>query len=150
MGITALSDLVEFRLKCCTASPPKLRIFIHSDNFATVSWLNSRTPPKSSKAVEQRSIARLVSAIDDELNLLQKHAVVKVVHVAGEDNCRADYLSRLYSRPCSVVGQRVLTLREVLADSNYKEKKDSVAVDKVNLILEDFSTASYSSNIVEY
>ncbi len=37
-----------------------------------------------------------------------------------------------------------------MADSNYKEKKDSVAYDKVNLILEEFSTASYGSNIREF
>ncbi len=49
-----------------------------------------------------------------------------------------------------MICQRVLTIGEVLADSNYKEKKDSVAHDKVNLILEEFSTASYSSNIIEY
>ncbi len=147
VGISALVDLVDFRTRCYTKTLPKLTIRICSDNLATVSWLTTRTPPKSSRAVEQRSIARLVSAIDDELNLLTKHASLKVVHVPGESNQRADFLSRLFSRTCFVENQKTFTLGEVLADTSSKASQDSV--DSLNLILDELPSSSYSSRIPE-
>jgi hypothetical protein len=151
VGIASVLDLVEFRTKSYTVNVPKISVLICSDNLATVSWLTTRTPPKSSRAIEQRSIARLVSAIDDDLNLLSKHAAVKVVHVAGETNLRADYLSRLFSKTCYTENNKSFSLGEVLAEVSPKVIGPAgQEQDKLQLILDDQCSSAYSSKVVEY
>jgi hypothetical protein len=70
-------------------------IVFRSDSKSAVGWMNGR-PPRDANAVEYRRILRLQQGLHEEFQLLKKIVPdSSVLHLSGEDNSEADYLSRI-------------------------------------------------------
>ncbi len=101
--LQSVSDLVEFRREASTSpQPSRWSVRVHCDNSSCVHWTQSEANfnASSSRAIERRAIGRLVNAISEEIAIINKSCSLRIEHIAGSMNNRADRLSRLFDRPC--------------------------------------------------
>ncbi|EER08253.1 hypothetical protein Pmar_PMAR007924 [Perkinsus marinus ATCC 50983] len=99
-----LSSLVEYLRSVATSQSRDLAIAItlQCDNRSSISWINDPTAVvrlKTSKALEKRSIIRLVECIAQEISCIRcSGATITVSHVRGSSNVLADAASRCLDR----------------------------------------------------
>ena len=95
-GIRAVTGMMEYYdTRSVTDKSNRPSIQILCDNRSALAWVEY-SDLADTKAMERRPILRLISAVVEELTALRKYANVKLDHIQGSSNTRADWLSRLY------------------------------------------------------